>query len=430
MTATFWFSIGGVGLSLALAAFFAGVESAYFSLSRSDLERMASSTDARERRVSHLMDEPRLFLATVLTGNTIATTAAASIAALITVDLCAQYGFDPKWAVAVEVVAVTLLVLYLSELIPKLQALRYPEKWSRRTSYILWLVQGVLYPIAWPLARVTGWFGKLFGIEQHSLVGMSEEEIRALVSVSHEHGAIETEEREMIHSIFRLGDTIASQVMVPRIDMVSVEKSASLDEVARKIIEQGHSRVPVYDGTIDNIIGVIHVKDLLKASQSPESFRLQDYVRKPHFVPEQKSIDELLREFQSEKVHLGIVVDEYGGTSGMVTLEDIIEEIVGEIQDEYDREQPMATRLEDSDVIVANGLMPIHELNQMAGFELVEESEAFDSLGGFVYSQLGVIPKRGDSFSANGYLYTVEEILGRRITRIRIAKEEGVFEDV
>ena len=424
-----WLRFGVILVLLVLSAFFSSVESAFFSLGRGVLERMMSSSDPRERRVARLMSEPRVLLASILTGNTVVNTAAAAVAALLTVDIAAYWGWNTNLAIGIEVVIATIVILYFCELIPKLQALRDAEKWAKRSSAAVLLTRWVFYPIARPLAALTGGLSKIFGVERHQMIGMTEEEVRALVQVGHEHGALEPDEQKMIHSIFELGDTIAREVMVPRIDIVAAKKGSSLEDLIELITTQGHSRVPVFDGTIDNVIGIVHVKDLLSASQDPVGFDLSDHLRKPYFVPEEKKIDDLLREFQSEKVHMAIVSDEYGGTAGLVTLEDVIEEIVGEIQDEYDKEQPLFTKL-DERTLIANGKLSIYDLNQLIGYELVEENDAFDTLAGFVYNQLGAVPKRGDQFDQKGYQFTVEELIGRRITRVKVMKEENVFQDV
>lgn len=424
-----WLQIAAILVLFGLSAFFSSVESAYFSLSRATLERMGASTQAGERRVARLMSDPRLLLTAVLTGNTIVNTAAATIAALATVDLAESFGWNVNLAVGIEVILITILMLYFAELIPKLQALTHAEKWAAQTSLLVQAAKYILYPISRPLAGFTTGLGRMFGVEPGQSLGMSEEEVRALVQVGHEHGALELDEQKMIHSIFQLGDTIAREVMVPRIDVVGVRRGANLDELIEIIKRHGHSRLPVYEGTIDNIIGVIHVKDLLAASQSPADFELSEHMRKPFFVPEEKKIDDLLRDFQSAKVHMAIVTDEYGGTSGLVTLEDVIEEIVGEIQDEYDRESPLATRVDDK-TIIANGKLPIYDLNEMLGYQLIEESDAFDTLGGLVLNRLGVVPRRGDHFDEKDYGFTVEEVIGRKITRVKIVKEESPFENV
>ncbi len=414
---------------LVASAFFSSIESAYFSLSRSVLNRLAQSSDPRARRITRLMRNPRLLLSSILTGNTIVNTTIAAISALWVIQMADTFGISSGLAVGVEVVLITLMILYFGELIPKLQAIRNAESWALHTA---WLVGGIIwitFPIAWPLAKIATTLSHFFGVEQHRVMSMSEEEIRALVEVGHEHGVLEQEERQMIHSIFELGDTIVREVMVPRIDMASVSSEASLQEILTIVTQYGHSRIPVYDKNIDNIIGIVHVKDLLLAAQDPDTFNLAKSVRKVYVVPEEKKVDDLLREFQKEQVHMAIVLDEYGGTAGLVTLEDIIEEIVGEIQDEYDKEQPLSMRI-DERTVTASGRLSIYDLNQVIGHELVEESDAYDTVGGFVYSQLGVVPRRGEEFEFNGYNFKVEELIGRRISRIRVEKSEVFFNNV
>lgn len=411
---------------LAASAFFSSVESAYFSLNRSILNRLGNTTDTRARRVLRLMQRPRLLLASILTGNTIVNTAIAAVSALWAIRIAGKLGLDSGLVVGIEVVLITLVILYFGELIPKLQALRNAEEWALNTSLVVRGVIWITFPISWPLAKLATHLSRIFGVEQHRVMGMSEEEIRALVEVGHEHGVIEQEERQMIHSIFELGDTIVREVMVPRIDMAAVSSEATLEEILTIVTQYGHSRIPVYERKIDNIIGIVHVKDLLLAVQEPNLFDLPKIVRKVYVVPEEKKIDDLLREFQKEKVHMAIVLDEYGGTAGLITLEDIIEEIVGEIQDEYDKEQPLSARI-DERTVIASGRLSIYDLNQVIGHELVEESDAYDTVGGFVYSQLGVVPRRGDSFDFNGFTFKVEELIGRRISRIKVEKLETMF---
>lgn len=413
---------------LALSAVFSSMESAYFSLSRTVVEGLRESSDPRARRVARLMSKPHQILSTFLAGNTLVNTAAAAIAALTAVDVAQSLLIDPNLAVAVEVVLISILLLFFAELAPKLLSLRNPERWAVNGATTVQVFYYLLSPLALPLAAFTSKISSLFGIEKHSMAAMSEEEIRALVQVGHEKGSLELEERKMIHSIFDFGDTTVREVMVPRIDMVSVEKSESLDDLLNLVVTKGHSRIPVYDERIDNITGVIYAKDLLKVAQSSETFVLDKLARPPYFIPEEKKIDDLLREFQHEKIHIAIVVDEFGGTAGLVTLEDIIEEIVGEIQDEYDIEQPMSSRIDD-DTLLANGRMMVDDFNEMIGYELLPDSEAFDTLAGFVYSHLGEVPTQMQEFQFEGYQFIVEQVDGKRIETVRVIKEGGIFDE-
>ena len=426
MESSSWLQPLAILLLLLASAFFSSVESAFFSLSRTVLNRFAESNDPRARRVVNLMNKPRLLLTAILTGNTIVNTTIAGLSALWTVEFAEKLGFGSGLAIGIEVFIVTLIILYFGELIPKLQALRNAESWALHTASAVNLAVLLTYPISWPLSRLAVALSHMFGVEQHRVMSMSEQEIRALVEVGHEHGVLEQEERQMIHSIFELGETIVREVMVPRIDMTAVSSKASHKEVVELVNKHGHSRIPVYDNSIDNVIGIIHVKDLLLAVSDPDKFDLAKSVRKVYVVPEEKKVDDLLREFQKEQVHMAIVLDEYGGTAGLVTLEDIIEEIVGEIQDEYDKEQPLSAKI-DERTVIASGRLSIYDLNLVIGHELIEESDAYDTVGGFVYSQLGVVPRRGQEFEFNGYMFKVEELLGRRISRIKIEKPEVNF---
>ena len=418
-----------VVLLLVLSAFFSSVESAYFSLSRSILEQMRESSDPRAKRVARLLADPRRLLASILTGNTIVNTGAAALTALVAVDLAVSLGGNPNVAVAIEIVVVTIAILFFSELVPKLLAIRNSEKWAVQTSRTVQASCWILYPLALPLSKLTAYLSQLFGVEKHSMLAMSAEEIRALVQVGHERGELELEEREMIHSIFEFGDTIVRQVMVPRIDMVTIEKNASFEEILKMVVDCGHSRIPVYDEKVDNIIGMIYAKDLLAVSQDSDRFDLQKLLRPSMFIPEEKKIDDLLKEFQAQKVHISVVVDEYGGTAGLVTMEDIIEEIVGEIQDEYDEEQPLILQVDEHTIIVS-GRAVISDVNEHIRFELIEENEAYDTIAGFVYSQLGEVPEAGREFEFEGYRFVVEEVVSKAITQVRLEKLGGVFEDV
>ncbi|MBT3231971.1 MAG: HlyC/CorC family transporter [Calditrichaeota bacterium] len=428
MDSDIWIRLAVVFLLLLLSAFFSSVESAYYSLSRSVLDRMRGSSDPRSRRAAKLMEKPRLLLSVILTGNTAVNTAAAAIAALVAAEAALEFGMSSELAVLIEVAVMSAMILLLAELVPKFMALRDPEKWAVKTSSIVLALRVMLAPLAYPLSWLTSSLSHMMGIELQSVTTMSESEIRALVQVGHERGELEIEERRMINSIFEFGDTTVREIMVPRIDIVAAEANTPLDELLDLVINQGHSRIPVYEDTIDNIIGLMYAKDLIAATRTSKTFNLKAMIRpNTFFVPEEKKIDDLLHEFQLKKIHMAIIVDEYGGVDGLVTMEDIIEEIVGEIQDEYDSEQPLVKRL-DEKTILANGLLSISEFNEMQGFEVVQESEAYDTIAGFVYKELGVVPKVKQDFEFNGFRFIVDEVIGKRITRIRIVKEGGVFE--
>ncbi|MBD3224801.1 MAG: CBS domain-containing protein [Caldithrix sp.] len=230
------------------------------------------------------------------------------------------------------------------------------------------------------------------------------------------------EERRMIHSIFEMSDTMAREIMVPRTDMVCIEKSASLNDVLDTVKQKLHSRIPIYSETIDNIIGLLYLKDLLPFVNKPtsSSFNLEKLLHTPYYVPEQKKINELLREYQEEKTHMAIVVDEYGGTSGIVTLEDVIEEIVGEIQDEYDRELPLWEKINENTFLVSASML-IDEINDQLNLDIPAE-EGVDTLAGFLLGQFGSVPRLKEKLAYNGYEFIIEKATKKRIQQVRILK--------
>ncbi len=256
---------------------------------------------------------------------------------------------------------------------------------------------------------------------------VTEEEIQELMDAGEEEGLINEEENQMIRSIFALGDTVVREIMVPRIDMACVSVDAGVREVLNSVIACGHSRIPVYDGTIDNIIGLIYAKDLLKYwGTDASNIVLKKIVRAPYFIPESKNLEELLHEFKKKRVHIAIVIDEYGGTSGLVTIEDLLEQIVGDIQDEYDLEEDWLVVEPDGSVIV-DARLPIEELEEHFGIEV--EREKFDTVGGLIFHLIGRIPATGEEVDNGSIHMTVLGADERRISKVRIVKKNTMVEE-
>jgi CBS domain containing-hemolysin-like protein len=257
---------------------------------------------------------------------------------------------------------------------------------------------------------------------------VTEEEIRHMVDVAEEEQEIEEEERELIHSVFEFGDTVVREVMVPRPDMVTAPADATVDEVLETIVKAGYSRIPIYEGDNDNIVGVLYAKDLLKrVHESKGDLKVSSLARAPLFVPEQKRVSDLLREMQEQRVHMAIVIDEYGGTAGLVTIEDLIEEIVGEIVDEYDQEEPLVEPL-DEDTIRVDAKMSIDEVNEMLKVELPHEE--WDTVGGLVFGLTGRVPLPGERVRFDSLEFLTERVTGRRIQKVVITKLPQVEEAV
>lgn len=410
------------------SAFFSGSETAYFSLSPAQLENFKNSSNRSEQRVTRLLAWPRQLLITIVIGNTMVNISIASLAVILTTGLGRAARFNQNVVILLDVVVVTFVILILSEILPKVVAVRNAEKFSVRASLLLLFIFFLFYPVTYALAKFTHFLQKHVGLSEDK-TRLTEEELKTLADVGEEKGTLQKDEREMIHSIFEFGETTVKEIMVPRTDMVIVDTETTLSKLMELVKTKLHSRIPVYKERIENIVGILYVKDLLPfiSKRKRERLNLEKLVRPAYFVPEQKKIDELLREFQTEHIHMALVVDEYGGISGLVTLEDIIEEIVGEIQDEYDKEPPMYTRVAPNTFLV-DGRMPLEEVNEELGLNLPTE-EGVETISGFILNILGSLPRAKEQVTFGDYLFTVEKINKNRILKIRIERIEPQREE-
>jgi len=278
--------------------------------------------------------------------------------------------------------------------------------------YLLFLLPGILLLKA-----------QLMFVSEDDSRAIKEDELRTIVEAETEEGTIEEEERDMIEGVFEFGDTTVKEVMIPRIDMVCGDLEGDKDELFDVVVRSRHSRIPVYEERVDHIKGIVYVKDLLHAVIRGEQWQIREIMREPYFVPENKTIDELLTEFKSNRVHMAVVLDEYGGTSGLVTLEDLIEEIFGEIQDEYDDEEPLFEWSEDKGTLIADARISIDDLNSLLNLDLPQEG--YETLGGFIYNHLGHVPDSGEAFSFESLSLVIEEVVGQRINNVKIEKTEA-----
>ncbi len=363
----------------------------------------------------------RQLLITIVIGNTAVNITIASLAAVLTFQVSQTAGFNEDIIILLDVIVVTFVILILSEILPKVIAIRNAEDFSKKIVYPLTVVFYLIYPISRGLARLTKFLQTRSGLSEKRVL-LTEDELKTLAEVGEEHGTLQKDEKEMIHSIFEFGETTVKEVMVPRTDMVVVDTSTTLTKVMQLVKTKLHSRIPVYKDEIDNIIGILYVKDLLPSLTKTrrEPVDLQKLARPPYFVPEQKKIDELLREFQEEHIHMALVVDEYGGISGLITLEDIIEEIVGEIQDEYDKESPLYKKV-DENTYVIDGKMTLEEINDELDINL-PAVEGVESIGGFILNLLGSLPRENEVIRHQNLKFTVEKINRNRILKVRLEK--------
>lgn len=409
---------------LGLSAFFSGAETAFFSLSSATVDKFSNSDKQSEKRVAKLMELPRQLLITIVLGNTIVNVIIASIAAILTTQICRNLGFNEQIGILIDVIVVTIVVLILIEIVPKAVAVRNSQSFARSSSGLLITIFYLLYPVAFLLSRFTRFLQNKMGLTQEKMF-LSAGELKTLVEVGEEHGTLEKDEREMIHSIFEFGETMVKEIMIPRTDIITASTESSLTDLLDLVKVKLHSRIPVYKERIDNIIGILYLKDLLPylSKQQSDKVDLEKLARPAYFVPEQKKIDELLREFQKERMHMAIVVDEYGGVAGLATMEDVIEEIVGEIQDEYDKESPLFKKV-DENIYMVDGRMTIEEINKELNLNLPIE-EGIETISGFILRILGSLPKEKESVEFDGYQFVVERVLRNRILKVRIEKKQS-----
>ncbi|HXX38182.1 MAG TPA: hemolysin family protein [bacterium] len=406
-----------LALLVLLGAFFSASETALFSSSRMTLRRLSDAGDRRARVAQRLLESPGDLLTTLLVGNTMADVGASVLATSIAISLAGRHG---EW---IAFVSVTLLLLIISEIGPKTLATRHADRMALWVAGPIRSIGRVLRPLIRGLSLVATILIRPFGAPITTRPPLvTEEQLRFLVQVGQEEGVIEAEEREMIHSIFEFGDTVVREVMRPRIDIVGVPASATIDEAIALMIEHGHSRLPVYEGSADHIVGVAYVRDLLAPlRQGKRDEPVIDVMRPAFFVPETKKVDELFREMQQKKVSMAILLDEYGGTAGLLTMEDLVEEIVGEIQDEYDLEEKPIQVLDERTAVVS-GRTHIHELNETLGLHLPDEKVDVDTVAGLIYDVLGRVPQQGEVLKVAGAELRVERTLGQRITKVRITR--------
>jgi CBS domain containing-hemolysin-like protein len=408
-----------------VAAMASGTETALTSVGRLRVRFLAEQGSKAAGILQRLRADPNRFLSTVLFVNTLALIVASTATALLSESLFTRWGVPEGlrlWLTLLDSVILSVILLIAAEVTPKTLAITHAERVALIAARPVDTLASFLGPILWAVTIISR---ALTGGRAARAPYLSEEELISMLHVSEEQGVIEEQEHQMIHGIIEIGDKTVREIMVPRTDIVAVEKHAGLKDVVRLFKEHRHTRMPVFEGDIDHVIGLIHTKDLLLfyTLSSSQKFDMDKVLRPIEFTPEQKKVDELLHDMRTKKVHMMIVVDEYGGTAGLVTLEDLLEEIVGEIRDEYDSaEEDQLVILNDHEARVDAGF-PLEELNSRLGLA-IEESGDYDSVGGYVHSVLGKIAQPGDSFKGGRARWTVEKVKGRRIVTIRLTADQ------
>jgi putative hemolysin len=391
------------------SALLTGAEAAYFSLGRARLKQMSGHRSAGAP-LRPLIERPHDLQVTLLVGITLINIGSSALAAAVAQELFGHRGL----AVAIGVMVFMLTVF--GEVLPMTIAVQHPVRFSTLVSWPVAALSWVLTPVRKTLATLTMLTVRAVGQRRAGEPELTEDELRTLVDVGTSEGVVDREERDMIHRVFELEDTLVRSVMVPRTDIFCLDVETPVERILPALREHLHSRVPVYEGTIDAIIGVLYTKDLLGHLRGlPPGFELRSVLHPPYFVPESKRADALLQEFQAKKLHLAIVVDEYGGTAGLVSMEDLLEELVGEIVDEYDEPERLIQALGPNTFRVA-GKLPIDDLNDVTGLKI--SNDAYDTVGGWVLDLFGRVPRKAERVETPELAVTVEKVERTRVIEV------------
>ena len=422
-----------------LEGIFVASEIALVSIRRSRVEQLIDEGNHEARRVRRLLDNPGRFLAVAQIGLTFLGFFASAFAAVSLVDGLAEligrfqplYGSRQALALIVVTVVLSMFTIVFGELVPKTLALAYPERFALTLAQPIDLLGRLFGPLVAFLTGITRAITRPFGADVSRAAQITADELKLIIERGGQQGILEAEEEQMINAVIELGDRRLHEVMVPRIDIVALSAAASLEAAVDTIVEEGHSRVPVYEESIDEVIGILYAKDLLPFLNSSSGPRptVRSIMRAPLFAPESMSIDDLLHDFQRKKVHIAIVLDEYGGTAGLVTIEDLLEEIVGEIQDEYDVEEPMVVRLSETELRI-DGRVAVDELADLFDMSIeLEDEDEYDTVGGLVFHRIGRVPVPGDQIEVDGLRLTVETTDGRRVGKVLAVRERPAPDD-
>ena len=399
-------------------------ETAFFSLSPSQLNEIRSSKTTVNKRIVHLLENSKLLLTTILIVNNLVNVGTVILSTFL-VNQYLNFSSNPLLAFLIQVVIITALLLLLGEIMPKVVATRKPVKIASFLATPLSIIQRVLYPFSILLVGSTRFIDKRFVHKYHNI---TLDDISNAIDITAD-GKVDDEDRKIMKSITRFGDINAREIMSPRVDITAIDEWLPFDEVQKIIVESGYSRIPVYNDTPDTITGILYIKDLLPYLSEAKSFDWKSLVRPPFFIPENKPINDLMQEFQEKKIHMAVVVDEYGGTSGIITLEDIIEEIVGEINDEFDIEadNTFFTKI-DEYTYVFEGKTTINDMCRVLGIDdrIFDEAKGeSESLAGLILELAGKMPATGETFALGEYAFRVDAADKRRVKKVKITTPSG-----
>lgn len=410
-------------LLLVFSAFFSGSEVALFSLDKKKIKVNFANHPLLLNYIKTLLDKPRRLLITILLGNTVVNVAASILGVALALEFAELNNTPIEVALLVQIILLTILILLFGELLPKVFASKNPVKFTKIIAFPLYWTSVIVHPVSEIITEIIKAAANKIEFDKKK-TAISKEELTKLAELGKEKGAIEQEEQEIITSIMEFRSVLVSEIMTPRVDIVAVSKNAGFETIINTITDSGHSRLPLYNENLDEILGIIYAKDLLPYLRDKEKLKeisVTDIVRKTMYAPESKGITDMLHEFQEKKLHIAIVVDEYGGTSGLVTLEDVIEEVVGEIWDEFDSEEKPINKI-GKDKFLVLGKTTISEFNETIGYQLLPETDEYETVGGLVLSNAGNIPKEDYHFTIEDYSITVKKVINKRINKVLVEK--------
>jgi len=409
---------------LALSAIFSAFESAIFNASYIKLESLSKKSNLAKKILS-LKKRTDSVISTIVLGNNFVNILFSAIVTYLAIKIAESKNISQSLAVIVATIIATLVIVLFGETVPKSIGAYLSEKSSMKLYYPFMLFWFLFYPLALALSHITNGFLKLFHIKKRGKrIFDTQEEMLSMLEIGKEEGIIEKTEQKMIFSIFEFGDTLVREVMTPRVDIISLSVESTLDDVLKCIMNSNHSRIPIYENNIDNIIGILYIKDLFKifSAKTEKTTDLQSILRNAYFVPETKGVDELFNEMQKNKIQIAMVFDEYGGLSGLITIEDILEEIVGEIQDEYEVEEKTSQKIGENAYLIS-GTLEVEDFNEHFNANFSDEEAT--TIGGIILEKLGRLPNPGEEISINKFKFIISKIRNRRIVQVKVIVKSG-----
>lgn len=412
--------LAAISILLILSGLISASEVSLFSLPAEILEKFSRSKIKTHKLIAKILEHPQRLLITILIANNFVNITIALLSTLFALKLSYTININPEYAVSISIIIVTVLVLLFSEIIPKLLSSQNPEKVALIVSPLINFFSIILYPLVEIFLTITNAFKRKIPITKSNLLI---EEIKPLIELGGRYGVIRKEEEEIIKNLLQFPTKTVKDVMTSRVDMVAIEINTDLKHIIKIIKESGFSRLPVYQEQIDNIVGILYAKDIIQFIRNKatrKKFDIKKFLKEPIFVPETMKLETLLKEFKQKKMHIAIVVDEFGGTAGLVTLQDIITEIFGEIEREKTEEKAFE-KIKDNEFLVDAGIT-IEEVNELLRINLKTTQSDYDTIGGFILDITGKIPKEKDVINYENLRFTIEKVENRRIKKIRVEK--------